>query len=242
MQMTVENGDALPAELHANGSWYRQPLWISASRALSADGSIREDVQSGGKRVQIDESFIVRRDAGSVARQDRADVGVCDSVSHSVSDDRMNPKPNRRLADLRAYAHGIYLGEVDGIDQGFLLGTPGSLLSVHIDEPIKRSATVNTSDGHVLVFYPYARIPLKDAVACRTEITFRFRPEVGTRLVVFAYDDPIDQGSKLIVPQYTELIFESADGSLAIRTGDAISGRLRSLAELRDFLVSPGPH
>jgi hypothetical protein len=156
----------------------------------------------------------------------------------------MNPKPNRRVADLRAYAHGIYLGQIDGLEPGFLLGIPGSLLSVRIDEMIKRSATVNTSDGHVLVFYPYARIPLRDGVACRADIAFPFRAQVGSRLVVFAYDDPIDQGSQLIVPEHTEVIFESTDGSLAIPTllkRDPVTSRLRSLNELRDFLAAPRP-
>ena len=245
LQTAVQNVDGIPAQLHAKTPSYVQPLWVSARRALAPDGSIRKDVLSAGKPLQINERFVVRRPVGSVAPQDKSVVRLCEGISDSVGDERMNPKPNRRVADLRAHAHGIYLGQIDGIDSGFLLGIPGSLLAVRIDEVLKQSAAVNASNGHVLVFYPYARIPLKDGVACRTDIAFPFRPELGSRLVVFAYEDPIDQSSQLIVPGDTEVIFESADGTLAIPAllqRDPLSNRLRSLKALRDFLAAPASH
>jgi hypothetical protein len=103
-------------------------------------------------------------------------------------------------------AKAIYLGRIKSVKPGFFLGMPGSLLELGELVTLKTTSAFVSVQESVLVRHPYAHFTAGGVEYCRETRATALAPEVGDRVLVFAFDDPVDEAGQLIYSNLEDLI------------------------------------
>ncbi|MDL2717622.1 MAG: hypothetical protein PT977_07700 [Acidobacteriota bacterium] len=122
---------------------------------------------------------------------------------------RIEPRPNSTLAELTQSAGEILLGRIVTQHPGLLIGQPGTLLEVAVEQSLK-----GKPPDRVFLFYPRLRAILGAAVVCHQDAGFRLAPRTGDRVVFFSWEKPLNRSGTLFMPEPTEMIFADAAGDL----------------------------
>jgi hypothetical protein len=242
---TAQPTERTPEIIQSNIGSRSTPMWVEAQAAASGRGGIRPDLFSQND-VQTLREHAEANLAGRVAqgrpsalpKGHRPAAGIdCTQLFGVPSVDRLEPKPNRTLADLVDRSRSILSGRVTQVEQGFFDGLPYSLLQITVNEAL-RAASGEPAPHVVYAAYPYARFVIDDEVYC-TGMTDAFAPSAGDRVLFFVYDDSLDSDVPLYAPKLEELAFESRSNGLilgGLLGGDDELAPVHSLLEIEKLV------
>ncbi len=198
-----------------------QPIWIDAQAATAADGGVDWRWFEEGDR-----------DLFSTPPKVDPDTGDCLSFFGEPISDRIDPKPNGTLEDLQRYSKAIYSGEITELRHGFFGGVPYSLARFRVTARYRTSESISTDQIEVPI--PFANFSIGSNRFC-TNGTMGYRPSVGDRAILFLYDPAIDAARSLVIPKYSETIFENSTGTLYFDRGFLRKAGWLSAASLEDL-------
>lgn len=220
----------IPLILEANDS-AGPPIWVSARRAVRADGSLDDSVFRSEDVARLRRTLDANKrewrkalSANPAAAVDDCHVFSGVAVSHFL--------PNRTFDELVANASVIVTGEVVDRTEGFLQGRPGSLLLVRANQYKRRVA----HGDFVLVFSPSAHIRTEGGALCARPLS-KTEPAVGDRLIGFGMVDHISAGGNAILEfdEVHELVVERPGGRL--EGPSAIAESARSFEQIESSIV-----
>jgi len=209
---------------------WRGWLWIPISDAIDESGAIVPGRLPDYRVRQLSSKFSGVFPPGS----EKYDAAV-DAVRRGhdcpffsiVIEDRVNPRPNRRLTELAASADRILEGTVVGEHPGLLIGEVGELLEVSVERTVKGDRL-----DRVLLFYPLLKTIVRRAAVCRQDPKFGSDPKSGDHVVFFQLGSPANERGNLFKPERTEMIFAGPTGELRSPAGDLLPPGMKTLDEL----------
>lgn len=219
------------------------PVWASAEAATTPDGNVNWELLGERARSVYE----------SVARQPPLPLGLvhqmpeASGVFYETGPDgeivawlRYGPgsheEPGGRLDTLRRVADlatGIYLGEVVGVEEGFLLGDVGSLLRIRTERVVLPSDAHRTA-AELYLFWPEAKFSIGNLHFWKENPAYPDRPAVGSRVLVVADRRvPFDTGRKLVLPRPEAVFVESSGRGLEV-SEKVVTSAERSLPSLEE--------
>jgi hypothetical protein len=228
--------DAAPAQpdvLQRAGA--TRPFFISARLATDENGEIRWAVFPESTRIALQTRI------DEMARTHRVNAGAAASEpcsTRTVSFPHVGG-PHRSWSDLADNAEAIYRGRVVATMPGFEFTAPKTLLSIHILSRIRGNQAFPAA-GAVNILYPAADFTIGDTRFCNAGPNAPFIPAVGDDVLIFAYDEPVDQSKSFLLTVPEQLIF-SRDGRL-IAAPEILRGKeSSSIDELARSLDGASP-
>ncbi len=210
------NVQTIPSTIPGPGG---RVVWVAADDAIDANGRFRtetlgQSIPSLRKNAELNRKMAAK---AAAAPDDECRVFV-----GSIPD---NFKPKGSLEELTSNAEAIVTGRVVEIRQGFLGGSPGSLL--------KLSATwlKGTPSAETYLFFPLAKIKTAEGLVCAQPVGEFDVPHVGDRFVAFAMYSPVVADGQAIfhVNLARQVVHEPRDG------------KPRLPAALKQFGAVPAP-
>lgn len=119
----------------------------------------------------------------------------------SVAVDRAGPVLRHgTLKALAQNSRAAIKGTITGIDHGFSVLGPGSLLEIRVDEWLKKSDRI--ADQPVLyLVYPVAEFEAGGYRFCKTDAPqWGSEPQIGDEILVFPYRVAIDDARQVLLP------------------------------------------
>lgn len=224
----------MPDALRSPVAARTEPIWVSARHAILPNGKLNPKDLPEYSRRTLDQYLLAAREKKAQVQNDEP----C-SLFLGRYVDNPDPKPASSLSDLIENSLGIYQGRITGRDLGFLDGSPGTLLRLHIETSWKSNPEY--SDKTLYIFYPVAQIELGGETLCSRNPGYSFRPEIGDRLLLFGYYAPLDASRTLIFPEAEHLFFEDRQRHLFLPQklrGDVDLTVARSLSDIAEFLTA----
>jgi hypothetical protein len=179
------------------------PFFVSAQAATNGDGSIRWEALSHASRMALqvelpvsDERDRRRTDAGG---EDRCPVFTY-TVTHVHGD-------THALAPMIATAPAVYRAEVVAMEEGLDGSVPTSLVAATIVRTVRAGADFPTT-GLVYFFYPRADFTIGGHRFCNAGPNLAYAPQVGDRVLIFAYDAPADETGLFLNVRPEQLVLE----------------------------------
>jgi hypothetical protein len=162
-------------------------FWIAAERAVGANGKLDRDAlgrfaESAGRTAGMKVPEWTKRNPPKSPRRQWPELEGCEIFRAGVID---HFQPTSTIADLTTHAEFIVSGRIAAIRQGFLGGSPGSLLLLSMTETLKGEAV-----GESYLFYPLARIETSDGLICAKPLGEFVPPAVGDRVLLFSMVRP----------------------------------------------------
>lgn len=163
------------------------PAWVAADVAFGADGTLRSDLFAEATRRSV-QRYLTNKEARRQAATTAEDRDEC-----AIRLGRMvaQAAPTATADDLIRYSRAIFSGTVTAIREGFLFGSPGTLVAIDVETWLKNDATERRS---VFLFHPSARIRTPNGTICSAPVIDAPSPSAGDRLMVFAYLQPVGEG------------------------------------------------
>lgn len=194
-----------------------RPVFIAASAVRNAGGSPSAIVPEGWG---IDQASLRSRVAPPNSQT--PPFGVWDSMTlcqhgwMSVDDDPEEYVDRTNAHSAITSARVIASGTVKRVTPGFFW-TPASLVELdHLDK-IKIGTSYSALHDVLYIRIPYARFAIGDHEYCRDLGPNAYAPRVGDKLLVFAYNPPLDAEGKLLYLSLDDVIVQpSAERELRI--------------------------
>lgn len=173
-------------------------IWIAASEAITADGTVRPDILRSYRRTEMLRRRATREQQRARAATEqqapdapRDDADTCD-VEYFGSSDFSSGWPVHSVAELReaAATRTVISGVVTASAAGFHAGKPHTVLRIETAPPA--AARV------VYLFYPSARLRFEGMTVCNHDPGFAPLPAIGTAVTVVA-GEPSDSTGTLYV-------------------------------------------
>lgn len=224
----------MPEGLQSPVPTRKEPIWVSARRAVLANGKLNPEELPEYSRRTLSQYLVAAREKKA---RDQNDEPCSLFIGRSVDDP--DPKPAGSLDELIENSLGIYQGRITGRDLGFFDGSPGTLLRLQVETSWK--SYPGYSDKTLYIFYPVGQINLGGEMLCGRNPGYSFRPEIGDRLLLFGYYTPLDTSRALIFPEAEHLFFEDRQGHLFLPQklrGDVDLTAARSLSDIADILTA----
>lgn len=184
------------------------PMWVAASAALRADGSLRSEL--------FLEPFARRLERHRAVNVDR-----CVSYLTAAS---LHLPPAATVEERAAASHAVVAGEIVAFDEGFFFGVPGRLFALRVTARPK-------SFGHapaaptLYLFAAQADLATPRGHFCSAPAPGSVLPRVGDRVVAFAQLPSRDAlGEVLVVDLRSGLLVQRGDellGPAMLRDGKA---------------------
>lgn len=208
------------------------PIWVSAARAIAADGSVRPGVL----RPEVRDELIDRR-REQADRFDRQEAIQDDSSSRcdvnffgSVHGADVYPASTlEALVDFAA-TRSVVSGIVTGSAVGLHNGKPHTILQIKTDAPIEGSSVA-------YLLYPSGKLRFDGMTVCNDDPAFAALPTVGDA-VTFVAASAIDSTGTLFVTDGSWILYDHAGAAVlppALQS-DAKLRRIPSARALALFL------
>lgn len=212
----------LPPSFESRRPVDHYPVWVSQDE-LSPPGTPRDAVDWSlvGEPAKKAIEFYFEADDRMRAMQDPS---PCLLIQHYED----HFEPNNNLVELTASSLAIYRGKVAGRAVGFYLGHAGTLLRVEVQRELKGDGEL-ASAREVYVHYPYGEFEVGGRKFCLSDRRYPQPPRDGDAVLLFVLREPLDARRRLIVPEPTEIVFESGKGELSYT---------QELSTDLDFLIS----
>lgn len=233
-----------------------EPLWVRADAAVGSDGTVdwgllgdwAQKVFRGvaDQPPVSDRVFELSPEMGGIVKKRNPDGTTTDWLVYGISS---KETPVSRWMSAEALVGNViaaYVGEVAGVEEGFLSGDVGSLLTVHVKKVLKESKKYKVR-SQLYMYYPEAKFSIGDLNFYKKYPLYPPRLAVGDRIVVAADRFPPDSGRVTVLLHPDGIIIESKEG---LRTAEESvmkalvpsSSRFEEVkAELRDLLKKPLP-
>lgn len=191
------------------------PLFIAASAMVAADGTTASVVPEDW-RVQ-------REQLAQVLPKHIADVSAFGTISavpcHGAMllETPLEPlldRTTRRNAIMNA--HAIVAGRIRSVTPGFFFGTPGSLIELDSLDKITVDAAYSRVRDRLYIRLPFAKFVSGGTEYCRESGPGAYVPKVGDRLLVFAYDYPMDAAGTLVYSTSNDVISQPSGGAIRV--------------------------
>lgn len=200
-------GTEIPDAFYSTVEEREAPLWVSAELARTPQNqidwklfpsnesaSLRRQL-AAQERLKAEEgprSLTARQASGREPVEDDNCV-LYEKSFHHLSGELTAPGFEGLLESARA----IYSASIRDISQGFLLGSPASVLKLEIEEVWKAEDGLAPAK-ELFAVYPFARFAIGDGVFCSGAPEGLLRPKPGQRLIVFITSDPLDRDRTLV--------------------------------------------
>lgn len=220
------------------------PLWVSSRDATTPEGNVNWDLLGPWAKTVFE--GVAEQPPLPLSMADRMPTmsGVfyqTDSEGNTVTWLRYGPSSYddpgggpRTLERVAEISRGIYIGEVVAVETGFLLGDPGSLLTLRTEQIVKSSDEYDVENEFYL-FWPKAKFQIGDLHFWKDNPDYPECPQVGTKMLVVADRRvALDVGHKLVLPEPETVFVEGAGDGVVLspKLGSAASERFTSLSEL----------
>jgi hypothetical protein len=169
------------------------------SRISSADGPDGEPAWLSAKTLAQEDLPPRVKSVIEQERREGADKQYGCIHYGPISMDRAGPiPPYASLKDLALHSKAALKGTVTGIDPGFSVFGPSSLLEIHVDEWLKKSDKI--ADRSVLyLVYPVAQFEAGDHRFCATDDSrWGSVPEIGDEILMFPYRVAVDESRQVL--------------------------------------------
>jgi hypothetical protein len=180
----------------------RAPIWIAASEAISADGSLRAGVLSALDR----EELAIRARDRRRQKQRPATEGAapCDVEYAGVMAGDAAASPARTIAELReaAATRSVMSGRVAATAVGLHLGMPYTVVAIDVDE--KR----------VYLLYPVGRLQFEGITVCNKDASYAEVPKEGDA-ITFLGGTAIDHTGTLYTAAGSWIFYDRDGGIVA---------------------------
>lgn len=173
---------------------WTEPVWVPASAAFDSKGDLRNDLFDEATRKRFDR--LRKKNSGAECE---VFVGPPSELPHVSGS--LDERTQRALA--------IAAGTVIEAEQGFYFGSPATAFAIHVDERLKAFGRASRNAEIVRIVVNQAKITTAKGMVCSTPGTDARVPQVGDRVLVFAYVDPIDEDGRIFqVNPRADLIIE----------------------------------
>jgi hypothetical protein len=210
-----------PAEVPASIPWAQTetlPLWVSAAEAIDGKGDLRPEKLSADRRARFEKNRLANA------------TGECKQF---IGRPPETYRSTATIDDLVGNALTIVSGDVVAAEQGFYAGEAGTLLALKVTERLKTFGRTGIRD-RAFVFIAEARISTQRGTICASTFSQTPTPQVGDRIMVFGYFDPVDrEGLVLPADLRQQVIVERGDG---LHFPIAAKADVANLRELTDVI------
>jgi hypothetical protein len=191
-----------PSLLYSRLSEHSDPVWVSARKLLDGKGQLRWQLlgDQAADKWRRNEPYLNLLE-GSVKDVQEVAENRCTVFEVSTWPSAVHPPDDGFLPLLRG-ARAAFVGTVVESTPGFLLGSPATVLTVHIDE----SWRLVSPSSYLLVAYPEARFAVGGRVVCGRHQRGALAPKPGQTLVVLSQGLPLDRDGRLVRASMQELI------------------------------------
>jgi hypothetical protein len=182
------------------------PIWVAFDDAIDEEEHLRES-ETGPEATAF--MSAVRQ----FGRGRTATVSGSDPCANGAwaQPELGHFRRDRTFPDLMSDSLDIASGTVTAISQGFLTGSPQSLLRVEVNHTYRSSGTLFQEQGAILVSYPYVTATIDGALVCVRPQGSSFKPAIGDRVAVFGYFAGLGaRKNVLLASAARQLIFEHA--------------------------------
>lgn len=162
------------------------PVWVSAEHAIDDGGALVREFFMPWELEALDRAMATYK-ALSAQGFMGSTFDPCRDASHGYAD---YTPPDPALDDLFTHSVVVFNGTVQGLAQGFYLGTPSTLYSVEVDKVWKGRHAI-PADNTVFVVLPQATIQLgEDVRLCARTARSPSQPAPGERVLIFSFREP----------------------------------------------------
>jgi len=203
------------------------PTWVAEDRAV-IDGVLQWELFAPDVHDLLEMMVEGARKAAATQPGENAE-GRCTAI---LSGSDVAAESDSTSETIFERSSAVYLGRVVDIEQGFLLGRPGTMLELEVEEVLKGTEPTAAS---IFVYYQSARIRLRDAYLCSRSRRREFDPHLGGTLIYARRRErrPDFQELPLFVAKDPELYFEAADGTFSAPYGlDDLATSVSSFASV----------
>lgn len=218
------------------------PLWVSSEAATTPEGEVdwallgekaRSVYESVAEQPPLPLDVVDRMpEASGVFYETASDGEIISWLRYGPGS---HEDPGGHLESLRQVAEtarGVYVGEVVGFEEGFLLGDVGSLLRIRTERVVLSSDEHRASDEFYL-FWPQAKFSIGELNFWKDNPVYPDRPVPGARVLVVADRRvPFDASRKLILPRAEGVFVEPADGGVRVSERAPVPSGARAPATL----------
>ena len=190
-----------------------RPIFIAASAMITADGTPSAIVPEDWRVRQQRLSATVAR----LRSQHRAEVSALSVPTSAVTcrdgmmlETQLEPLVDRHnVHDSIANARAIVTGTIKSVTPGFFYGDPASLIELSDLDKLKLDASYSSVRDSIYLRLPYAQFVTGGTEYCRESAPGSYVPHAGDRLLVFAYDKPLDADGTLVYSTSGDVIAQS---------------------------------
>lgn len=223
---TSSSEPTIPPILLGDAAQGGSPVWVAAE-AAAVNGQLRMEIFGDASRRNVQEEINAIARARERRPSDRPAAGqllpamarapyLSESLCESSTIIFDHPDvPRNSFEALHQYARDIVVGRIVAIDQGFVSGTPSSLLKVEIESVLRSSGDFAASRS-LYVVYPYAVFRIGTTTFCRKEPAAPYRPQIEDRVLLLPASMPIDEHDLLAWPEPEEVIAEKTGSELVV--------------------------
>lgn len=202
------------AQVVLSGATDREPIFIAATDLLTDSGEFASAVpETWRQRIESSHVFgqAIRRRAQPPIRANASTIEPCGGMYLSEMDaehlvDRSNPESAIRNAKA------IFIGTIDRATPGLFMASPASLLRLVDVVAVKTGPEYARVRDTVFVRHPHAHFSINGREHCSETGTNAYAPTAGDRVLVFAFDDPVDDQGLVVPSTAGDLIIEPATG------------------------------
>ena len=137
------------------------PAWVAADIAVASDGNLRADLFDAGSIASI-RRYLNNQAARRKAARTEAERDECAVTLGRTLEQFSSTASADHLVTNSSY---IIRASVAGLREGFLFGTPGTLIALDGDEWLKRE-NADVSERPAYLFFPNARISTPRGTIC----------------------------------------------------------------------------
>jgi hypothetical protein len=115
-----------------------------------------------------------------------------------------------------ANAHAIIAGSIRSVTPGFFYGAPGSVIELDNLDKLKADALYASVRDKLYIRLPYAHIGTADTEYCSESAPEAYIPQVGDRLLVFAYGATADTAGTFVYTSSSDVIAQPSGGAVRL--------------------------
>lgn len=207
------------------------PVWVSAERAVEAEGNLRSDVIEPARVAELRRRLMEREKKPQGSKIDAEAEDPCDTTTSYIPEQF---SATASTSDLVGNSQYIFSASVAAVGQGFYFGTPGSLLALDVKQRLKYEKR-DALEQPVYIFFPQATIETAQGTICARPWPRMSMPAVGDQILIFAYSRPfgLNAGVFELRPD-KQLLFEGRDGAYvpeALRHNDGRASSFSAIVE-----------
>lgn len=217
--------DSIPEVFYSSVADRQAPIWISADHARTSANQIQWKLFAPDERESLRHKLAAQerlkatepiRGLSALQISGREPVGDDNCVTYEQAFLHLSGQIERPgLEGLLKSARGVYSASIEGFSQGFLLGSPASVLELRVNEVLK-SEGGPVPVQELFAVYPFARFAIGQDVFCSGVPGKIPQPKIGQQVIVFVTSEPLDRQKTLVWADPEYFIAEEEGGAVSL--------------------------